>query len=49
MHTPGGGKPRHRGGGRGGGGQFRGAVSTYDKREKLQKQRALKAKQVRGD
>ena len=36
-------QPKH---GRGGG-QFRGAISTYDKREVLQKQRALKAKKVR--
>jgi hypothetical protein len=43
----GGGRGRGGGGGRGGrGGQFRGAVSTYDKREVIQKQRNLKAKKV---
>jgi hypothetical protein len=38
-------KPRG-GGGVGGGGQFRGAVSTYDKRERVQKQLALRARKA---
>jgi hypothetical protein len=48
MHS----KPGGRGGGGGGGGrgrgrgQYRGAVSTYDKREVIQKARNLKAKKV---